>query len=36
VEAAEERARESAAEAKALKDSAADRKTITERLEALK
>lgn len=37
IEAAEERAAESAAEAKALKDSAAERKkAITERLEALK
>ncbi|MGH2911953.1 MAG: hypothetical protein ACRDJ3_05705 [Solirubrobacteraceae bacterium] len=37
VEVAEERATEAAAEAKALKDSAAERKkTITERLEALK
>jgi hypothetical protein len=37
VEAAEERAAESAAEAKALKESAAGRKqAITERLEALK
>lgn len=37
VEAAEERANEAAAEAKALKDSAAERKkAITERLEALR